>query len=69
MEHGPKAVPLFRVHLFGYLKNHPNAAKARFLLCNERDPDKILLTGKNFFFNQPLAIFANTLQDLATNVD
>jgi tRNA-dihydrouridine synthase B len=69
MEHGPKAAPLFRVHLFGYLKNHPNAAKARFFLCNERDPDKILLTGKKFFFNQPLAIFANTLQDLATNVD
>ena len=49
MEYGPKAVPLFRTHLFGYLKNHPNAAKARRILSEERDPHLILATGEAFF--------------------
>lgn len=49
MEHGPTAVPLFRVHLFGYLKNHPHAAKMRHSLCNERNPNIVLETGKMFF--------------------
>ncbi|GAB4270139.1 MAG: tRNA dihydrouridine synthase DusB [Candidatus Rifleibacteriota bacterium] len=54
MEYGPKAVPLFRVHLFGYLKNHPNASKARQILCDERDPLRIIKTGEAFFNNLPL---------------
>lgn len=49
MEHGPTAVPLFRVHLFGYLKNHPHAAKFRHSMCTERDPNTIIDTGKTFF--------------------
>lgn len=50
MEHGPSAVPLFRVHLFGYLKNHSNAAKIRHSLCNERNPEAVLQAGHNFYF-------------------
>ena len=49
MEHGPAAVPLFRVHLFGYLKNHPHAAQIRHSLCYERNPDVIIETGRVFF--------------------
>lgn len=49
MEHGPRAVPLFRVHLFGYLKSHPHAAKLRKALCEERDPAKVISTAENFF--------------------
>jgi len=49
MEHGPTAVPLFRVHLFGYLKSHANAARLRHALCNERNPDVVLQTGHEFF--------------------
>jgi len=51
MEHGPAAVPLFRVHLFGYLKSHPHSARMRRDLCNERDPLNIIATGKVFFAN------------------
>lgn len=51
MEHGPAAVPLFRVHLFGYLKSHPHSAKMRRDLCNERNPLNIIATGKVFFAN------------------
>lgn len=54
MEFGPKAVPIFRVHLFGYLKNHPNAARARHALCDERDPHRILEVGRAFFSDLPL---------------
>ncbi len=49
MEHGPSAVPLFRVHLFGYLKNHPHSARLRHALCNERNPDTVIATGRDFF--------------------
>ena len=49
MEHGPTAVPLFRVHLFGYLKSHANAARLRHALCNERSPSVVLRTGSDFF--------------------
>jgi tRNA-dihydrouridine synthase B len=49
MEHGPAAVPLFRVHLLGYLKNHPHAAKLRHSLCNERNPNRVIETGRIFF--------------------
>ncbi|MDD3148384.1 MAG: tRNA dihydrouridine synthase DusB [Candidatus Riflebacteria bacterium] len=49
MEHGPSAVPLFRVHLFGYLKNHPHSAKLRHSLCNERNPDTVIAAGRDFF--------------------
>jgi len=54
MEIGPKAVPLFRVHLFNYLKSHANAAKARRTLCDERDPHRIFAIGKAFFADEPL---------------
>lgn len=54
MEHGPKAVPLFRVHLFGYIKNHPNAAKFRQILSSETDPKVVLKMGKAFFLNELL---------------
>jgi hypothetical protein len=54
MELGPKAVPLFRVHLFGYLRNHPGAARLRRDLCEERDPQKVLEVGKDFFLNSEL---------------
>lgn len=49
MEHGPAAVPLFRVHLFGYLKNHPHSAKVRHSLCDERNPNTVIATGQAFF--------------------
>ncbi len=49
MEHGPSAVPLFRVHLFGYLKNHPHSAKLRHALCTERNPNKVIDAGRDFF--------------------
>ena len=49
MEHGPSAVPLFRVHLFGYLRNHPHSAKLRHSLCNERNPSVVIDTGRDFF--------------------
>jgi len=49
MEHGPTAVPLFRMHLFGYLKSHANAARLRHALCNERNPEAVLQTGHEFF--------------------
>lgn len=49
MEHGPAAVPLFRVHLFGYLKGHANAARLRHALCDERNPEVVLQTGHDFF--------------------
>jgi len=49
MEHGPAAIPLFRVHLFGYLKSHANAARLRHALCNERNPEVVLQTGHDFF--------------------
>ncbi len=49
MEHGPSAVPLFRVHLFGYLKNHPHSARLRHALCNERNPDTVITAGRDFF--------------------
>ncbi len=54
MEIGPKAVPLFRVHLFNYLKGHANAARARHLLSEERDPHRIFATGKALFYNETL---------------
>ena len=54
MELGPKAVPLFRIHLFNYLKNHANAARARHILCDERNPHRIFEVGRALFFNQPL---------------
>lgn len=54
MEIGPKAVPLFRVHLFNYLKSHANAAKARRVLCEERDPHRIFATGEALFKGEPL---------------
>jgi len=49
MEHGPAAVPLFRVHLFGYLRNHPHSAQLRHAMCNERNPTVVIDTGRNFF--------------------
>ncbi|MBQ3644480.1 MAG: tRNA dihydrouridine synthase DusB [Candidatus Riflebacteria bacterium] len=49
MEHGSTAVPLFRVHLFGYLKNHPHSASLRRSLCMERNPNVVLQAGKDFF--------------------
>ncbi len=49
MEHGSSAVPLFRVHLFGYLKNHPHSASLRRSLCVERNPNVVLQAGKDFF--------------------
>jgi len=42
-------VPLFRVHLFGYLRNHPHSAKLRHALCNERNPSVVIDTGRDFF--------------------
>ncbi len=54
MEIGPKAVPLFRVHLFNYLKNHANAARARHQLCEERSPHRIFAVGQALFENLPL---------------
>ncbi len=49
MELGPSAVPLFRVHLFGYLKSHANAARIRHALCSERNPEVVLQTGRDLF--------------------
>lgn len=50
MEHGPQGVALFRVHLFGYLKNHLNASKIRQALSVENSPNVILSTIKSFYF-------------------
>ncbi len=49
MEHGSSAVQLFRVHLFGYLRNHPHSATLRRALCMERSPYIVMETGKKFF--------------------
>lgn len=49
MEHGSKAVALFRVHLFAYLRNHPFASQLRRQLSLERDPLMILNAGREFF--------------------
>ena len=51
MEHGSSAVPMFRVHLFGYLKNHPHSASLRRSLCTERNPNVVLKIGEEFFKN------------------
>jgi tRNA-dihydrouridine synthase B len=50
IEHGPQGVPLFRVHLFGYLKNHLNASRIRHALSVENSPNVILSTIKSFYF-------------------
>lgn len=52
MEQGSKAVPMFRVHLFEYIRNHPDAAKMRQVLSSERDPLEIIKTGEEFFMNK-----------------
>ncbi len=49
MEHGAKGTPLFRVHLFNYLRNHPFASQMRGRLCNEYDPRVVLGVGREFF--------------------
>jgi len=54
MEHGPKGVPLFRVHLFAYLRGHPFAAQIRRNLCYEMNPHVVLGEGEKFF-NQDFA--------------
>lgn len=54
MEHGPRAVALFRVHLFGYIKNHAQAARYRQILSAERDPNVVLRVGEAFFLKQPI---------------
>lgn len=52
MEQGSSAVPLFRVHLFGYLRNHPHSAALRRKLCVERDPNVVMKAGEDFFKEQ-----------------
>lgn len=49
MEHGAKGVPLFRVHLFNYLRGHPQASFFRREMCNQRDPVVVLEAGRRFF--------------------
>ena len=49
MEHGAKGVPLFRVHLFNYLRGHPQASFFRRAMCNQRDPATVLEAGRRFF--------------------
>ncbi|MBF0502137.1 MAG: tRNA dihydrouridine synthase DusB [Candidatus Riflebacteria bacterium] len=49
MEHGQKGVPLFRVHLFAYLRGHPRASQFRREMCNQRDPVKVIDAGQRFF--------------------
>lgn len=49
MEHGAKGVPLFRVHLFNYLRGHPQASFFRREMCNQRDPVVVLDAGRRFF--------------------
>jgi len=49
MEHGAKGVPLFRVHLFNYLRGHPQASYFRREMCNQRDPVVVLEAGRRFF--------------------
>jgi len=56
MEHGHKGVPLFRVHLFSYLKGGANAAHLRKHLAEERDPGRVLELGRAFFQGQPLPV-------------
>ncbi|MFZ2957598.1 MAG: tRNA dihydrouridine synthase DusB [Candidatus Ozemobacteraceae bacterium] len=51
MEHGPKGVPLFRVHLFAYLRGHPHASQFRREMCNQRDPVQVLDAGRRFFIS------------------
>jgi len=52
MEHGSKGVPLFRVHLFAYLRNHPRAAAMRRRLCSEHDPVVVRDLGAEFYLNR-----------------
>lgn len=49
MEHAHKAVPLFRVHLFAYLRNHPKASSMRRVLATERNPRTVLNVAREFF--------------------
>ncbi len=56
MEHGHKGVPLFRVHLFSYLKGGANAAHIRRHLAEERDPGRVLELGRSFFYGEPLPV-------------
>jgi len=49
MEHGSRGVALFRVHLFAYLRCHPQASSMRRRLCYEYDPRTILDAGKDFY--------------------
>lgn len=58
MEHGNKGVPLFRVHLFSYLKGGANAAHLRKYLAEERDPTRVLELGQAFFHGRPLTVEA-----------
>ncbi|MBF0409845.1 MAG: tRNA dihydrouridine synthase DusB [Candidatus Riflebacteria bacterium] len=54
VEHGNKGVALFRVHLFAYLRGHPNASQFRREMCSERNPTVVLNNGKTFFFRNVL---------------
>lgn len=49
MEHGHRGIPLFRVHLFGYLRRHPQAGLLRRTLSEERNPLRILRLAASFF--------------------
>ncbi|MBF0547865.1 MAG: tRNA-dihydrouridine synthase family protein [Candidatus Riflebacteria bacterium] len=49
IEHGPKGVALFRVHLFAYLRGNRFASSFRREMCSERNPKKVIETGKRFF--------------------
>lgn len=62
MEHGSHGVPLFRVHLFAYLRNHPRAASMRRRLCSEHDPAIVRDLGSEFYLNTHVPDWLNYQQ-------
>ncbi|HEY9070053.1 MAG TPA: tRNA-dihydrouridine synthase [Candidatus Ozemobacteraceae bacterium] len=68
MEHGSKGVPLFRVHLFAYLRSHPRAAAMRRRLCAEHDPVIVRDLAAEFYLNRqvPDWLDFDLLKDPAT---
>lgn len=62
MEHGSHGVPLFRVHLFAYLRSHPHAAAMRRRLCSEHDPAIVRDLGAEFYLGAQIPDWLNYQQ-------
>jgi len=63
MEHGSRGVPLFRVHLFAYLRNYPHAAAMRRRLCSEHDPAIVRDLGAEFYLGATIPDWLNYAEE------